>query len=416
MSPVAGLTIASLWVVVIRGAKNPLVVEVRSRTAVDAGVLIPIPTFPEKIAFPGPAGAAGYPTASDAPTVAYVLTFKSPTTSSLAVGVVVPIPTLSFKASIDKVLVSNESPLVPPVKAKLVSLENVQASAFAVTVSPDASPKTVFPFTVKVPIDVNPDVAVIKPEIVGVAVQEVPETVKFPPREVKLLPETVKVLSSVVAPCKVSDPGVILEPIVFTDEAPVPRVVDPDEVRVVKAPVEGMVAPMAVPLIPVAVVLKLPDVKVILLAPVFIEEADRPDKVKAPEVPVKFKAPVVSVNPEENRPVPVTSRAVPGATFPTPTLPLAKTVRASFPAADTWNGLRDEPEAVVTFNRYPVPVLFKVSVRLKRLLAPVAALYVKVEVYAPIVRARLAVGSVKPLHEPPPPPTAPHEVPLKTLY
>jgi len=311
------------------------VVEVRSRTAVDAGALIPIPTFPEKIAFPGPAGAAGYPTASDAPTVAYVLTFKSPTTSSLAVGAVVPIPTRSFKASTDRVLVSKERPFTPPDSAKLVSLANVQASAFAVTVSPDASPKTVFPFAVKVPFEVNPDVAVIKPEIVGVAVQEVPVTVKFPPSEVKLLPETVKVLSSVVAPCRVSDPGVIADPIELTEEAPVPRVVDPDEVRVVKAPVEGVDAPMAVPLIPVAVVLKLPDVKVILLAPVFIEEADRPDKDKAPEVPVKFKAPVVRVSPEENRPVPVTSRAVPGAAFPIPTLPFANTVKASFPAADT---------------------------------------------------------------------------------
>jgi len=170
------------------------------------------------------------------------------------------------------------------------------------------------------------------------------------------------------------------EPIEFIEEAPVPNVVFPEEVSVVKAPVEGVVAPMAVPLIPVAVVLKLPDVKVILLAPVLIDEADRPDKAKAPEVPVKFKAPVVRVNPDENLPVPVTSKAVPGAAFPTPTLPLARTVKASVPAADTWNGLRLDPEAVVTFNRYPVPVLFKVSVKLKRLLAPVAALYVKVEV------------------------------------
>jgi hypothetical protein len=364
----------------MRGAKNPFVVEVRSRTALASGAFVPIPTFPEKIAFPGPAGAAGYPTASDAPTVAYVLTFKSPSTSSLAMGAFVPIPTKLFRASIEKVSVSRDKPFTPPDNAKFVSLAKVQASALAVTVSPDASPKTVFPFAVKVPFDVNPDVAVIKPEIVGVAVQEVPVTVKFPPREVRLLPETVKVLSSVVAPCRVNDPGVIADPIELIEDAPVPRVVDPDEVRVVKAPVEGVVAPMAVPLIPVAVVLKLPEVKVMLLAPVFIEEADRPDKVKAPEVPVKFKAPVVRVNPEENLPVPVTSRAVPGAALPTPTLPLAKTVKASFPAADTWNGLRDDPEAVVTFNKYPVPVLFKVSVKLKRLLAPVAALYVKVEV------------------------------------
>ena len=40
-------------------------------------------------------------------------------------------------------------------------------------------------------------------------------------------------------------------------------------------------------------VLKLPEVKVMLLAPKSIDEADSPDNVKAPEVAVKFKAPVV---------------------------------------------------------------------------------------------------------------------------
>jgi hypothetical protein len=66
---------------------------------------------------------------------------------------------------------------------------------------------------------------------------------------------------------------------------------------VVNAPVEGVVAPIAVPLIPVAVVLKLPEVTVKLFAPVLIEEAPSPDSAKAPEVPVKLIAPVVRVNP-----------------------------------------------------------------------------------------------------------------------
>lgn len=39
--------------------------------------------------------------------------------------------------------------------------------------------------------------------------------------------------------------------------------------------------------------LKLPEVMVMLLAPLSIEEADSPERVKAPEVAVKFKAPVV---------------------------------------------------------------------------------------------------------------------------
>lgn len=40
-------------------------------------------------------------------------------------------------------------------------------------------------------------------------------------------------------------------------------------------------------------VLKLPEVKVMLLTPRLIDEAESPDKVKAPEMAVKFKAPVV---------------------------------------------------------------------------------------------------------------------------
>ena len=67
--------------------------------------------------------------------------------------------------------------------------------------------------------------------------------------------------------------------------------------RVVKAPVEAVVVPIAVPLIPVAVVLKLPEVTVKLLPPVLIEEAERPERASAPEVPVIFTAPVVTVKP-----------------------------------------------------------------------------------------------------------------------
>ena len=44
-------------------------------------------------------------------------------------------------------------------------------------------------------------------------------------------------LSNVVAPCKVNVPGVVVEPMVFIDDAPVPMVEFPDEVKVVKAPV-----------------------------------------------------------------------------------------------------------------------------------------------------------------------------------
>jgi len=67
----------------------------------------------------------------------------------------------------------------------------------------------------------------------------------------------------------------------------------------VNAPVPGVVAPMFVPLIPVAVVLKFEDVIVNAFAPVLIDEADNPESVSAPDVAVKFNAPVVCVRPLE---------------------------------------------------------------------------------------------------------------------
>ena len=206
---------------------------------------------------------------------------------------------------------------------------------------------------VTVPFEVSPEVAVMSPEIVGVAVQAVPVTVRFPPNVVRLEPETVKVLSKVVAPCKVRAPGVVAEPMVLIDEAPEPKVfvvlipvakvVLPEEVRVVNAPepavvipmlvklaATGVVTPIAVELIPVAVVLKFPAVKRMLFAPKDMEEDESPDSVSVPEVAVRFKAPVVKVKPleavrvEENLPVPVMSKVVPGAVVPMPTLPASK--------------------------------------------------------------------------------------------
>ena len=103
-------------------------------------------------------------------------------------------------------------------------------------------------------MEVNPAEAVIRPEIVGVAVQVVPVTVRLPPKEVRFDPETVKVLSKVVAPWRVKAPGVEVDPMVLTEEAPLPKVlvrdepvpmVDaPEEVRVVNAPVEGVPDPI----------------------------------------------------------------------------------------------------------------------------------------------------------------------------
>src|ERR1035437_1234095 len=141
----------------------------------------------------------------------------------------------------------------------------------------------------------TPSVPVISPEIVGVAVQEFPVTVKFPPKEVKLLPETVNVLSSVVAPCRVNAPGVPVEPIVFVDEAPlpkvlveapVPNVVDPLEVKVENAPVEGVPAPIVVPFI-------VPPVAVNVPAVIAFEAPDNVSVFEyVPESPADNKTPV----------------------------------------------------------------------------------------------------------------------------
>ena len=77
-----------------------------------------------------------------------------------------------------------------------------------------------------------------------------------------------KVLSNVVAPCRVKAPGVVTDPMVFTDEAPDPKVlvvlapvakvVLPEEVNVVNAPVPGVAAPMETKLArPAAVIFQL---------------------------------------------------------------------------------------------------------------------------------------------------------------
>jgi len=81
-----------------------------------------------------------------------------------------------------------------------------------------------------------------------------PVRLRFPPSVVRLFPDTVKVLSSVVAPWRVNAPGVVTDPIVFTEEAPLPKVLVsavpvpmvelPDDVRVVNAPDPGVVLPI----------------------------------------------------------------------------------------------------------------------------------------------------------------------------
>ncbi len=189
--------------------------------------------------------------------------WRLPTTSRGWVGAVVPMPTLPanllFPAPV-WVINPDERVTLPEVKVRFLP-EAMVVSPLMET-APVPVPKVPEPAwvklllaeTVNVPLEVRPEVAVMRPEMVGVAVQAVPVTVRFPPREVRLVPETVKVLSKVVAPWRVRAPGVVDEPMVLIDEAPepkvlvrevpVPRVVAPEEVRVVKAPVLGVVEPI----------------------------------------------------------------------------------------------------------------------------------------------------------------------------
>ena len=97
--------------------------------------------------------------------------------------------------------------------------------------------------------------------------------------------------AAIVAPFKIVVP--VEFPAVKVDPAPVASVVLLFVAKVVKAPVDRMSVPIAVLLIPVAVVLKLPDVISKLFAPVLIDEALNPERVSVPEVAVKFSAPVV---------------------------------------------------------------------------------------------------------------------------
>jgi hypothetical protein len=67
--------------------------------------------------------------------------------------------------------------------------------------------------------------------------------------------------------------------------------------RVVKLPLPGVVTPIAVLLIPVLVVVILPDVISKLFAPVLIVDSLSPDKLIVPLVLVRLIAPVVRVSP-----------------------------------------------------------------------------------------------------------------------
>ncbi len=76
----------------------------------------------------------------------------SPEMCNNAPGLAVPIPTRLFAASMDRVLESKLMPSVPPERVTAKSLATVRVPAWKVMVSPEASPKVVFPLTVRVPV------------------------------------------------------------------------------------------------------------------------------------------------------------------------------------------------------------------------------------------------------------------------
>jgi hypothetical protein len=69
--------------------------------------------------------------------------------------------------------------VAPPAKLTVVAVVLTRGNVVWLVVIPPAA------LTARVPFEVKPEVAVISPEIVGVAVQAVPVTVKFPPKEVR---------------------------------------------------------------------------------------------------------------------------------------------------------------------------------------------------------------------------------------
>ena len=96
----------------------------------------------------------------------------------------------------------------------------------------------------------------------------------------------------------------VVLPKVVVEVAVEDRVVLPLDVRVVNLALDCVSVPIAVPLIPVKVVLKLvavtnrfPAVRVKLFVPVLIDEADNPERANAPDVPVTLTAPALTVNP-----------------------------------------------------------------------------------------------------------------------
>ena len=146
---------------------------------------------------------------------------------------------------------------------------------------------------------------------------------------------------------------------IFTSDAPeVPRFVVPVDERVVKAPVDGVVAPIAVLLIPVAVAVKLPEVISKLFTPALIDDADNPERLNTPEVAVRLIAPVVRVSPFDavKRPADVIAPVPVVAIFPLVVrFPSSLMVRVAEPEDWISSAVLTEPLVSFIKNALAVP-------------------------------------------------------------
>src|SRR5205814_1095099 len=128
-------------------------------------------------------------------------------------------------------------------------LELFPEQRLTVPVVPESKVKALAPVEVIVPAPANPKAVA---EVVMVSSEATP--VNAPAVETFNPPEEVTAKVPVELPIATLPVPVVA---ILTLEAPdVPKLVVPDEDKVVKAPVEGVVAPIAVELIPVAVVVK----------------------------------------------------------------------------------------------------------------------------------------------------------------
>ena len=187
-----------------------------------------------------------------------------PATSSAPPNVVSPVPTVKV---LTPVIVVGPFSAIFPVPV----------------VNPPDPVCVMFPKNAESPVTLSVPVLFVFPFKVKSPVPLVGEISMFP----VVSPPIVKVLFAVVcidlgAPARVRLPETEAFPVV---------------VSVVKAPVEGVVKPIAVPFIPVEVRLKLPEATSKLFTPKSRFDANNPVRFKAPDVPVKFTAPVVIVIP-----------------------------------------------------------------------------------------------------------------------